>query len=108
MTVSIGICPRHSPYDAVFRTIATTPSHDWPAYDSTQLYDRSALGALEEDIRTVATVWFAHDVHDSVDHFVCHLPLAYVEFQPHDCYSGATQYEMATLVRAFVLKELHG
>ncbi|WP_254547138.1 hypothetical protein [Halomarina pelagica] len=41
---------------AVFRTIATTPSHDWPAPDATVLYDRNALGALKEEIRTVATI----------------------------------------------------
>ncbi|EMA24855.1 transposase (TCE33) [Haloarcula marismortui ATCC 33799] len=34
--------------------------------------------------------------------------MAYVEFGPHDRYSGAIQYEMAQLFRLFLLKELHG
>ncbi|WP_254544721.1 hypothetical protein [Halomarina pelagica] len=79
---------------AVFRPITTTSYHDWPAYDTIALYDRRSLGALKGDIRTVATVWFEHDVYDSLADFVCHLPLAYVEFQSHDRYPGVTQYEM--------------
>lgn len=56
-----------------------------------------------------STVWFEHDAHESGDQFVCHLPLTYVDFQPHDRYTGAkTRYTVAQLVRAFLLKELHG
>jgi hypothetical protein len=39
---------------------------------------------------------------------ICHLPLEHVEFEPHDCYTGRTRYEMGQLFRAFLLKELHG
>lgn len=92
----------------VFQTIATTSWYDWPAYESTPLYDQESLGALEEDIRTVAKVWFEHDAHESVDEFVCHIPLSYVEFRTHDRYTGASRYEMAQLFRSFLLKELHG
>jgi len=35
-------------------------------------------------------------------------PLAYFQFNVHDCYEGPTRYEIDTLFRLFVLKELHG
>ena len=91
----------------VFRYIAQHLRHNWPTYDSTPLYDRSSLSAVEEDIQTVASVWFKHNAHDSVTDFVCRLPLAYFEFEPHDRYTESTSYEMDTLFRVFVLKELH-
>lgn len=59
----------------MFQTIATTPYHCCPAYDLTPLYDRNSLGALAEDIRTLAAVWFTYEADESVDGFVCHLPL---------------------------------
>ncbi|WP_458210703.1 transposase [Haladaptatus sp. NG-SE-30] len=93
---------------AVFRTIATKSYYNWPAYAATPLYDRSSLDALEEDIRTVATVWFTHKGHNSVDDFVAEVPLQYVDFSTHDHYSNSPRYEMTTLVRAFLLKEVHG
>lgn len=93
---------------SVFRRIAQQSYAEWPAYNSTPLYDRSSLAGLEEDIRTVASTWFDHQAHHSVDEFVSHYPIAYVEFGPHDQYSGATQYEMAQLFRLFLLKEIHG
>ncbi len=92
----------------VFRQIARRPHVDWSAYDSTPLYERSSLTALSEDIRTVSGVWFNHYAHDSVDAFVCQYPLSYVEFNPHDQYSGPTRYEVSQLFRAFLLKEIHG
>ena len=92
----------------VFQEIAATSYREWPTYDSTPLYDRSSLGGLEEDVRTVARVWFEHDAHESVEDFVCCLPLAYVEFDAHDRYVGPTRYGMEQLVRAFLLKALHG
>jgi IS4 transposase len=92
----------------VFREIATTPYRDWPAYEATPLYDRSSLGGLEEDVRTVAKIWFEHDAHESIEDFVCCLPLAYVAFEAHDRYTGPTRYGMEQLVRAFLLKELYG
>ncbi len=92
----------------VFRALAQTSYHDWPAYRSTPLYDRQSLPALEEDVRTVASEWFTHDAHKCVDEFACHLPLAYMDFQPHDGYTGPTQYEMTPLVRAFLVKTLQG
>ncbi|MDQ2054069.1 hypothetical protein [Halobellus sp. H-GB7] len=87
----------------VFRSIATTQYLDWPAYDSTPLYDQSSLPALTEDFRTVSGVWYEHNAHDSVEGFVCQYPLSYAEFSPHDQYSGPTRYEMSQLFRAFLL-----
>jgi hypothetical protein len=92
----------------VFRSIATTQHLDWPAYESTPLYDQSSLTALIEDFRTVSGIWFEHNAHDSVEAFVCQYPLSYVDFSPHDQYSGLTRYEMPQLFRAFLLKEIHG
>ena len=92
----------------IFRTITTKSYCEWPTYDSTPLYDRSSLGGLEEDVRTVARVWFEHDAHESVEDFVCCLPLAYITFEAHDRYTGTTRYGMEQLVRVFLLKELHG
>jgi len=77
-------------------------------YDSTPLYDRSSLAGLESDVRTVSEVWFDHDARTSVELLVCAFPLAYFRFDPHDRYANSTRYEMATLFRVFVLKELHG
>ena len=53
-------------------------------------------------------MWFTHDAHDSIEQFICSLPLAYFLFDAHDRYGGSTRYEMDTLFRVFVLKELHG
>ncbi|WP_255666347.1 transposase [Haladaptatus sp. DYF46] len=105
---SNSVAPTQASLREIFREIAETSYHEWPAYDATPLYDRSSLGGLEEDIRTVARVWFKHDAHESVEDFVCCLPLTYVEFEAHDRYAGTTRYEMEQLVRAFLLKELHG
>jgi len=63
---------------------------------------------LESDIRTVSGAWFAHESHDSIEQFVCSLPLPYFRFDPHDRYAKSTRYEMNTLFRIFVLKEIHG
>lgn len=81
---------------------------EWPAYDLAPLYDQSSLSGLEEDVRTVAKIWFKHDAHESVERFVADLPLGYFEFQPHDRYTGSTQYDIPLLMRLFLLKELHG
>jgi hypothetical protein len=56
----------------------------------------------------VSEAWFDQDAHTSVELFVCTVPLAYFRFDPHDRYANSTRYEMATLFRLFVLKELHG
>jgi len=93
---------------SVFRRIAHRPHADWPVYDATPLYERSSLDGLESDVRIVSQTWFRHDRHKSVENFVCALPLAYFEFDAHDRYAGSTRYEMDTLFRVFVLKELHG
>lgn len=92
----------------VFQTIARTSYYEWPAYESTQLYDRSSLDGFEADVRTVSAVWFDHNAHESVEQFVCHLPFAYVDFRSYDRYSGSTRYGIPQLVRLFLLKELHG
>ena len=75
----------------VFQDLAHSRYSNWPVYDSTPLNDRSSLDGLKEDIRTVASEWFNHDAHDSVAGFVCDYPLEYVDFEPHDRYSGSTQ-----------------
>ncbi|KYH23818.1 hypothetical protein HAPAU_38970 [Halalkalicoccus paucihalophilus] len=49
-----------------------------------------------------------HPDHDSVEQFICSIPLAYFRFEAHDRYGSSTRYEMDTLFRVFVLKELHG
>ena len=102
------MAPTESSCRAIFRAVAQTPHNEWPAYDSTQLYDRSSLAALREDIHTVAREWFDHDAHESLDQFVCHYPLEYVEFDPHDRYTDSTQYGIEQLVRVFLLQELRG
>ncbi len=43
-----------------------------------------------------------------MENFVCALPLAYFGFATHDRYVGSTRYEIDTLFRVFLLKELHG
>lgn len=102
------MAPTQASRRTVFQTIAQTSYCEWPAYDSTPLYDRSSLGGLEEDIRTVVAVWFDHNAHESIEEFVCRLPLAYVEFAPHDFYTSTTQYGMKQLFRVFIIKELNG
>ncbi len=92
----------------VFRQIARRSYTDWPVYDSTPLYDRTPLAGLESDVRVVAGTWFKHNEHDSIEQFVCSLPLAYFLFDAHGCYAGSTRYEMETLFRVFVLKECYG
>ena len=92
----------------VFRRIARRSHADWPVYDSTPLYNRTSLAGLESDVRTVSTYWFRYDAHNSVNQFICSLPLAYFGFKSHDQYTGSTRYEMDTLFRVFVLKTLHG
>jgi len=92
----------------VFRGIARRSYVEWPAYDSTPLYDRTSLAGLESDVQTVSGAWFAHESHDSIEQFVCSLPLAYFRFEPHDSYAKSTRYEMDSLFRVFVLKEIHG
>ncbi|WP_273837890.1 transposase [Halococcus sp. PRR34] len=93
---------------SVFRRIAHQQRVEWPAYDSTPLYDRSSLGGLESDVRVVSSVWFTHPNHNSLEQFVCSIPLAYFRFEAHDCYGRSTRYEMDILFRVFILKELHG
>ena len=95
-------------HQTVFRRLAQRKYTQWPAYESTPLYDRTSLAGLETDIRTVSEMWFDHDSHDSIEEFVCVLPLAYFRFSTHDQYEGSTRYQMDTLFRVFVLKELHG
>jgi len=92
----------------VFRSIAQRSYVEWPAYESTPLYDRTSLAGLESDVRTISETWFSYESHNSVEKFVCSLPLAYFKFETYDRYAGSTSYEMDTLFRVFVLKELHG
>ncbi|QCC49585.1 transposase [Halobellus limi] len=92
----------------VFRRIAQRPHANWPVYDATPLYERDSPDGLASDIRTVSQAWFKHDAHDSVEEFAYALPLAYFRLDAHDRYARSTRYEMDTLFRMFVLKELHG
>ena len=92
----------------VFRRIARHSHIEWPAYDSTPLYDRSSLAGLEADVRTVSEQWFRHDAHESVDEFVCSVPLTYFRFETQDRYASSTSYDMQTLFRLFLLKECYG
>lgn len=92
----------------VFRRIARQSYVEWPVYESTPLYDRGSLAGLKSDVRTVADTWFRHDNHSSVEQFVYSIPLDYFRFDAHNRYVGPTRYEMDTLFRVFVLKELHG
>ncbi|TKX43728.1 transposase [Halorubrum sp. ARQ200] len=98
----------HESRRTVFQRIAQQPYVEWPAYDSTPLYDRTSIAGLESDIRVVSGVWFTHPDHNSLEGLVCELPIAYFRFGAHDCYGSSTRYEMATLFRLFVLKELYG
>ncbi|MDR5657861.1 transposase [Halodesulfurarchaeum sp. HSR-GB] len=102
------MAPTRESRRSVFRRIARRPHADWPVYGATPLYERSSLDGLESDIRIVSQTWFKHDRHESIENFVCALPLAYFEFHAHDRYAGPTRYEMDTLFRVFLLKELHG
>lgn len=95
-------------YRSVFRRIAHQQHVEWSTYDSTPLYDRTSLAGLESDVRVVSSVWFTHPDHDSLEQFACSIPLAYFRFEVHDRYGRSTRYEMDTLFRVFVLKELHG
>jgi hypothetical protein len=59
-------------------------------------------------VSVVADAWFEHDEHDSLKQFICSLPVAYFRFDAHDRYAASTRYEMETLFRVFLLKEIHG
>jgi len=100
--------PTQKSTQTVFRRIARQSYTEWPAYDSTPLYDRTSRAGLEEDVRVVADAWFEHEAHDSLEQFVCSLPLAYFRFETHDRYASSAHYEMEMLFRAFLLKEIHG
>ncbi|OAQ51287.1 transposase [Natrinema mahii] len=93
---------------SVFRRIAHHQHVKWPAYDSAPLYDQTSLAGLESDVRVVSSAWFTHPEHNSLEPLVYSIPLAYFRFEAHDCYGSSTRYEMDTLFRVFVLKELHG
>ncbi|MDL0145935.1 transposase [Halobacterium salinarum] len=99
--------PTYTSRRAVFREIAQRSWVHWPAYDYTPGFDRSSLSALESDIRVVAKTWFSQNEHKTVEPFIHALPLAYVRFDAHDSYAGSTSYEMETLFRLFLLKELY-
>ena len=85
----------------VFRQIAQQSYINWPVYESTPLFDRSSLAAVETDVRVVADTWFQQESHESVEPFVATLPLAYVQFDAHDRYANSTTYGMETLFRLF-------
>lgn len=110
--MSRDVVPQSGDTDTVL-SAGCLPTHrqpsyyDWPAYTATPLYDLRSIGGLEEDVRVLATVWFDHEAHDSIEEFVVRWPLAYVEFLTHDRYTDSTTYEMEPLFRAFLLKELH-
>lgn len=74
----------------VFRQITQESYIDWPAYESTPLFDRSSLAAVEADVRIVADTWFQQESHESVEPFVATLPLAYAQFDAYDRYASST------------------
>ncbi|QLH78368.1 transposase [Halosimplex rubrum] len=92
----------------IFRRIAQTSYYQWPTYSHTPLYNRSSTAGLAEDVRILASVWFEHEEHNSVEEFVYYWPLDYAEFDEHDRYTGETDYNMERLFRVFILKELYG
>jgi hypothetical protein len=102
------VAPTRESRRTVFCRIVQQSYVDWPTYESTPLFDRTSLPGVESDIRLVAEAWFQHDDHETVEPFVQALPLAYVQFDPHDRYAGSTSYEMETLFRLFLLKDCHG
>jgi hypothetical protein len=102
------VVPTSETRRTAFRQIAQRSNVDWPVYESTPLFDRTSLSALESDIRVVAEAWFQQEEYKAVEPFVFTLPLTYVQFDTHDCYVGSTSYEMETLFHLFVLKECHG
>ncbi len=91
----------------VFRHIAQLSYVDWPTYATTPLFElipsRAGIGHS-----LVAEAWFNQDEHEPVESFVHAVPLEYVQFDAHDRYAGSTRYEMETLFRLFLLKELYG
>ncbi len=93
---------------SVFRQIVKQSYVDWPAYESTPLFDRRSLPALESDVRVVAEARFNQDEHEAIESFVHAVPLAYIRFDAHDRYASSTTYGMETLFRLFLLKECHG
>lgn len=101
------MAPTYESRRTVFRQITQESYIDWPAYESTPLFDRSSLAAVEADVRVVADIWFQQEAHEAVEPFVATLPLSYVKFDAHDRYTGSTSYEMETLFRLFLLKECH-
>jgi hypothetical protein len=86
--------------------LPSNPYVDWSTYESSPLFDRSSLRALESDVRLVAGAWCNQDEHEAVDQFVHAVPLAYVQFDAHDRYAGSTSCEMETLFRLFVPKRM--
>jgi IS4 transposase len=102
------VAPTRESRRTVFRQLAQLSYVDWPTYERSSLFDRSSLPALESDIQVLAKRWFQHDEHDTIESFIHTVPLAYVRFDAHDRYAGSTSYEMETLFRLFLLKELHG
>lgn len=72
------------------------------------LSDNGSVAGLESDVRIVPQAWFGQDRHESVENFVCSLPVACFSFTAHGRYSGAACYAIDTLFRVFLLKELYG
>ncbi len=74
----------------VFRRIGRHSHIEWPACDSTPLYDRTSTAGLEADVRAISQWWFRHDAHESDDEFVCSVPLTHFRFETYGCYAGST------------------
>lgn len=65
-------------------------------------------GRTESDVRTASERWFRPDAHESVDEFVCCVPVAYFRFGMDDRYADSTSHEMQTLFRVLLLNKCHG
>ena len=96
----------HRSRRTVFRQIAQQSYVEWPTYESSPLFDRSSLPALESDVRLVAEMWFSQDNHVAIEPFAHAMPLACVQFDAHDRYAGSTSYEMETLFRLSGVSDL--
>ncbi|ERG93820.1 transposase, partial [Haloquadratum walsbyi] len=100
--------PTQQSAQTIFRRIARQSYTEWPAYDSTPLYDRTSLAGLEDDVSVVPDAWFEHDEHNSLEQSVCSVLITYLIFETHNRYAASTRYEKETLFRVFLLKEIHG
>jgi hypothetical protein len=96
---------------AVFQTIADHPDHQCPYYQlSNTEYTAADFGALEHDVHRLASAWFKHEDHDTVEAFICWCPLYPLDFTLHDAHPvwHAQSKPVVPMVRALIFMDLHG